>query len=102
MSVNIYDVGDKVRSTIAFTKGVSTSADPTTVTYKIMDPLGKSETYVYGVDAEIIRLVAGKYYTLIDADEEGTWTHRWEGIGDVVAAAERKFVVQDSEFYPEA
>ena len=95
---NIYDVGDQVTSSIEFRQGAAL-ADPTTITCKVEEPDGTETPYVYPTDPEVIKDAVGKYHLDITVNAEGTWTHRWEGTGAVVAAAEQRFVVRDSAFY---
>lgn len=99
MAANTYDIGDVVRLDVAFTTQADVAVDPGTITVKIKNPIGTVTTYVYGVDAEVIRDSTGNYYVLIDADKEGVWYYRWEGTGANQSADEDTFTVADSQFY---
>lgn len=94
-----YDSGDRIRlktSTAFNVDGVAT--DPTTITVQIKKPDGTVLTYVYGVDAEVVRDGVGLYHVDINLDQVGTWYYRFAGTGACVAAAETEFYVLESEF----
>ena len=84
---NYYDIGDVVRSSVAFATTAGSATDPTviTVTYKIDD--GDTISKVYGVDGEVVKASTGNYYIDLTGTV-GTWYIRWIGIGTVAAVAE--------------
>lgn len=93
---NSYDINDLPRTTATFTvSGVAT--DPTTVTLKVKDPSGNTDTYTYAL-SQITKSSTGVYYKNIPIDEAGDWWYRWEGAGAVVAAYEGYFRVRRSQF----
>ena len=93
-----YDKGDKVRFSASFTDLIGNPADPTTVTVKIKDPAGRSTTYVYLVDAEVVKDATGEYHIDIIITQTGIWYQRWEGTGAIMAAEEDSITVRTSEF----
>lgn len=95
---NSYDVGDRVRVSLAFTDDAGDAADPTTVRGRFRDPSGVVTTYVHGADSELVKDSVGNYHFDIDPDEDGEWRYRGEGEGAVRAAAEGRFSVRDSAF----
>lgn len=81
-----YFVGNQVRTTCTFE--VSTvKTDPTTITLKIKDPSGNTDTYTYAL-SQVTKSAAGVYYKDFDLDEAGYWKVRWEGTGTCKAATE--------------
>lgn len=97
--MNTYDVGDQVKCSVAFTDANGNAADPTTVLFKYKRNHGGTTTLTYGEDDAVEKDGTGSYYVLLTVSAEGTWTYRWEGTGDVVAAAEDAFNTRDSAFY---
>lgn len=90
-----YDVGDGVRFKATITDLDGSAADPTTVTVKIRDPSGNTETLVYGVDGDVKKSGTGIYYVDRTIDEAGVWRHRWAGTGAVVVAEEAGLTVKE-------
>jgi len=93
----MYYVGDKPRLTVTFTSG-GVPVDPDALTVKVRNPANEVTTYVYGVDAEVVRDSIGVYHVDVSVDRSGTWRHRWEGTGSNQAAGESSFEVEDSYF----
>lgn len=96
-------VGDSRTYTANFTDGVptltfplGTPKDPTTITYRVRDPLGVETSFVY--PATIVKLSTGVYYLIVTFTVNGTWTIRAEGAGAVIAAYEWKRTVSPSAF----
>lgn len=77
--MTIYDIGDAVRISVAFTSG-GTAVDPTTVTLMVQDPSGNAASYTYAL-AQVIKDTTGAYHKDITVDESGTWFYRWTGTG---------------------
>ena len=98
--VSSYDIGDRVRVSLAFTDDSANPADPTTVRGRFRDPSGVVTTYVYGTDSELAKDSVGNYHFDVDPDSDGEWRYRGEGTGAVRAAAEGRFSVRDSPFPP--
>ena len=96
MTVNVYDINDRVRLSVTFTVS-STATDPTTVTLKVQDPSGNEATYTYAL-AQVTRDDTGDYHYDLTLDEAGAWSYRWEGTGTVTAAYEGELWVKGSRF----
>lgn len=94
-STNAYDIGDRVRCTGTFVNQAGEPADPTTITAKVLDPLGNEATFS-GVD--VIRESLGVFYVDIDVDLTGLWAYRFQGTGAMVTADEEVFYVERSAF----
>jgi hypothetical protein len=82
-----------------FTLG-SSPADPTTVTF-LMRPLGGTvTTYVYGVNAQVVKDAVGKYHVDAIINASGAWLYRFEGGGTGIGETlEQSFTVAPSAFY---
>lgn len=93
---NIYDVGDKVRISCAFTSG-GVAIDPTTIVCKVKEPDLTLTTATYAL-AQIVKDSAGVYHYDFTIDQAGSHWYRFEGTGTVVAAAEDEFLVRKSGF----
>lgn len=95
-----FDLGQKIRFSVEFTNNSGAFANPTTVVFKIKDPLGNIVTYTGG---NVVNSSTGNYYLdypiPAQADFAGGWEYRWEGTGTVVAADEGEFDVRESAFY---
>jgi len=93
--MNIYEIGDQVRCSAAFTvNGVAT--DPTTITFKYRKPGGSVVTLTYGVDGSVVKSSTGGYYVDLTPDTSGVWHIGFYGTGSVVAAGESSFKVSKS------
>lgn len=96
MPRKVYAVDTEVRVTATFTVDDAVT-DPTTVTAVIRTPGGVNTTYVFGVDAELVKDSTGVYHVDVAADQAGRWVYRFVGTGAAAAAGERTFLVPDSE-----
>lgn len=77
--MNTYDKGDVPKISASFTDNGAVY-DPDIVQFRVMDPEGDEVTYVYGVDAEVIRDSAGHYHMDLAAiDLSGVWVYHAEG-----------------------
>ncbi|MCI0420075.1 MAG: hypothetical protein L0312_12765 [Acidobacteria bacterium] len=94
----LYDKGDIVRVSGAFTNDAGVAQDPTTVIFRFVNPAGTSTTYTFGVDGALVKDSIGNYHVDIDANAEGDWHYRWESTGTGQAADEGQFRVDDSRF----
>ena len=98
MVAEIYDIGDVIRCGGTFTAS-GTAVDPSTVTAKwVIDPGGSITSYVYGVDAELVKNDTGDYYFDITIAAEGRHLYRLEGTGNNAAAQGGVFLVRGNEF----
>lgn len=94
-----YHLGQSVKLTVAFTNSSGVAADPTTVRCKVREPDGTATTYTYGTDAALTKTGTGAYQLIVDADQSGMWTYRWEGETDTTTPAdEEQFHVLRSAF----
>ena len=91
-------VNSPVRIAANFQDDTRVDIDPDTVTVKIYSPQGTISTYVYGTDAQVVRLTTGDYHVDVTPDESGRWRWRWVSTGSGKASAtEGSIVVQWSE-----
>jgi len=67
-------------------------ADPTAVSLIWRKRGGPPTTWVYGVDAEVVKDGTGVYHADIPVPSAGTFYFRWVGTGAVAAAEENSFV----------
>ena len=84
--------GQSFRHTYTFRNAVGEAYDPTTVTYKVLEPDGVLTTYTYGVGAFITKSSTGVYYVQVNADKHGHWTSRWAGTATGYADADEAVV----------
>lgn len=96
---NTYALGAEPRLRVTFLDVDGFEADPTAVTFEIIEPDGDMAAYVYGVDVELVKEAVGKYYVDFLTLIAGTHCYRFQGTGDVRAVAERQFIV-DAGCFP--
>ncbi len=96
--MDIYDLGDLVRVSGAFTDSAGAAQDPNAVLFSFTDPSGNTSTYTYGVDVELVKDDTGDYHVDVDCDECGVFWWRWYSTGSGQAADEGRFYVQQSAF----
>lgn len=73
---------------------VPESADPTTVTFTVIDPDGVSTDYVYGVDTNVTRFETGGYLCALETPlPPGDYLYGCVGTGHVQAAMEGTFTI---------
>jgi hypothetical protein len=93
--------GNAVRSRCTFRDIDAATLDPAAVVCMVKVPDGTETPYVYGVDAELVRVSAGIYQLWIATNAAaGTYTPRWKGTdadGNIVAN-ESAFEVDASAF----
>ncbi len=92
-------VDSPVRIAINFQDEDRVDIDPDTITFKAMGPAGTTTTYVYGTDAELVKVNTGDYYVDFTPDASGLWHYRWSstGTGETIVI-EGRFRVQFSQF----
>ena len=99
--MGVYQLGTAVTITETFSV-LGTPTDPTTVTYKVVDPLGTETTYVFGVAPEVTNPSAGVYVLdLPPTTEPGTWLYSITGTGAVEAVGSGEFTVLQSSVAPQ-
>lgn len=87
-----YDVGDTVRLGVTFAVS-GTNTDPGTVTLKVKDASGNTDTYTYAL-AQITKSATGIFYKDVALDEAGVWRYRWVGTGSAAGAEEGSLQVR--------
>ena len=93
-------INSPIALTANFQSAAGSDVDPTTVTLRLMDPLGVETTYVYGTDDELVRDNSGDYTATVTPDSSGRWFFRWQTTGtNLIVASEGNFLVQASPFY---
>jgi ketosteroid isomerase-like protein len=81
--MNIYDRGDLVELKGIFRNDAEVETDPTTITFKIQPDGGVATTYVYGTNAQLVRVSAGVYTVNWIADSDGVHQYRFIGTGAI-------------------
>lgn len=87
-----YDVGDKVRSSVAFTNSSDVATDPTAITFAWRIEGGTVITFTSGVDAELVNDSTGNYHVDLTLAAAGIYYIRWLGTGTVAASDEDTWV----------
>lgn len=79
MSVDVRDEGDVETVIATFRDENGTLVDPSTVTLKVLDPSGNTDTYTYS--ASITRDSLGVFSKDLTWDEPGEWHGEWISTG---------------------
>lgn len=96
----IYQLGTTVEITETFTVQ-EVPTDPTTVTFRVRDPHGGVDVYVYGMDMELAKASTGTYVLTFIPALAGDYFYEAIGTGDVQATSETgTFNVLDSGVVP--
>ena len=95
--MDVYDVGDRRKLSVAVTDENGTAADPDDVTFLMSDPDGIVTAYEYGIDSELVRTGTGAYHVEWDCLTPGNHVWRIEAAGSVAAAEESFFHVRQSQ-----
>lgn len=100
MATSKYDKGDLVRSAVAFTNEAGAAADPTTITFKFkVGKNGTITTYVYGVNAELVKDSVGNYHVDLAIDTDSiTYYVAFYGTGALIAADRNTFTINNDYF----
>jgi hypothetical protein len=88
-----YHVGQTLRITAQFVDELEDPADPTEVSFSLRIDSGDTETFVYGVDDELVKVEVGTYYVDVSLSVSGTYSYQFLGTGTVEAALEDSFKV---------
>ena len=72
--------------------------DPTTITFRIKDPLGVRTVYVYLTNTQLIRDSVGTFRVRHVPVLYGFWFYTFEGTGVAHAPGEKVFYVTPSQF----
>lgn len=94
MARELHDIGDVRRLPITFTNNAGSSADPSTVIFRMREPDDTVTAYTYGVDAELIKTDTGDYYVDWPFTQAGRHVYRWEGTGTGGATTETEIIIQ--------
>ncbi len=98
MAITVYDKGDLVRVSGAFTDSNSVAIDPDVIKFQQRDPNSDITTFVFSTDAELVRDSLGNYHVDVNANIVGRWWTRFFSTGSGQAAEEREFIVDESRF----
>lgn len=88
----VYDVGDLVRVTAAFTDVDGAAVDPTIVKLQVRSRL------ISAVYTDAVQDGTGLFHRDVPVDCSGVWYYRWTGIGAVEAGGEGAFQVKSTMF----
>jgi len=94
MTISVYQKGDLVRITGAFTDVAGSAIDPTTVSLFVSNPAGGATEYVYLTDAAVVKDSVGNYHADISATIAGDWRWWWEATGTGQAVQIGQYVVE--------
>lgn len=96
----VYPYNQAIESTVTWDAFDGTTVtDPTTVTFRLVDPAGTSTDYVYGTDAQVTRSSTGVYvFAGVPLTTKGTWYWGWLADGVIDTSKEGRWVVGNSIF----
>lgn len=97
MTIGVFQVGDKVRLSAAFSDINEAAADPGGVLCKVREPDGTVTTYIYGTDADLVKDSTGHYHLDFLTTQSGRHRYGFYGITSGQAVAESEFRVQPSK-----
>jgi len=95
-----YDIGEPARCWFKTKNDAGAYADPSTVTVKVKAydiynvPIGETEAFIYGTDAELVKDSTGKFYILVTPTEAGTIHLEWTATGDPAIVEQDVFRVR--------
>ena len=92
-----HDIGDMRRLQVTFSNLAGAVADPTAVTFRIKKPDGTAISYVYGIDAGLVKSATGVYYVDFSIALPGRHVYRFVGTGAVETAENGEFYVRRNE-----
>ena len=92
-------VGGTVRISAEFYNAAGVLTDPTTVTFYAKGPsFTNEESFVFGVDAEVVKDATGQYHADFTFTGAGAHWFRTKGTGTVATAEEVRVKVRPSAF----
>lgn len=97
MSIPVFQVGDKVRLSAAFTDIDELPSDPGGVRFTVREPGGVRTSYVYGSEAELVKDSTGNYHVDWLTTKPGRHRYGFYGITSGQAVDEGEFLVQPSK-----
>lgn len=94
------DRGDTRIATATFTNLAGVPTNPSTVTFKVMDPSGvaSQRNYVSGTDAEVTNPSVGVFKLTLSYTISGVWLLRVEGTGAVAEVISGLVDVREDAF----
>ncbi len=95
---NTYTVGQQARLTVTIKDVSDALADPTGLTFQLMQPDGTETTETYPADGEPIRDSIGVFHVDKTLSNVGKYRYRWVASGAVIGAVEKVFDVKASAF----
>lgn len=93
---NRYQLGELARCEGEWKDEDGNYQDPTNVYFHLIDPSNNANTYQYGVDAEVVKVSTGQYYSDVPCDEVGVFLYRFYSTGANKSADEDQFEVMAS------
>lgn len=96
--MTVYDKGDVLRVTAAYTNSLAVAVDPAVVKFSFKDPFGNVTTYTYLTNAELVRSAAGVFYADVHFTLSGSWFVRHWSTGTGEASSETEYYVKQSAF----
>lgn len=76
-----FPVGAVKTIDVTFTDAAGVLADPTTVTFEMLDPDDVRTTYVHQTDAQLVKDSTGKYHVDWPLAKPGRHRWTWKGAG---------------------
>lgn len=89
-------IGDTPRLTVTFKDAWGTLNDPNTVSFKIKEPDGATQSYSYLTDSELVRSAQGVYYVDWPVTKTGAHYVEFTSTGVLIAARETVFTARAS------
>ena len=96
MVTTTYDIGDTRRLQATFKDINQALTDPTTVTFKMVEPDGAVTTYVFGTDSELVKDSTGVFHVDWPITKQGRHSWSMAGTGTVAQKEEGEFYVKRS------
>src|SRR5688572_22094138 len=97
MSNPLHHKNDFVRVTATFTNVDGDLVDPTTITLKVLDPSGNTDTYTFA-GGTVSKDSTGSYYKDVTVDEAGRWLAWWESTGSGQGGEPTQWTVEGNPF----
>lgn len=99
MPINVYDKGDLVRLSVIFKDLAGVNADPSTVTFSIIDPdEGAPTVFSLPPDPEIVNDGVGLDHIDYNVTKVGEYRYEWKGTGAIQSVEVAQFTVKPSRF----
>jgi hypothetical protein len=96
--LNVYDVGDSVRLSIAIVNSAGVATDPTALSLTVKPATGTAATYTYAL-AEITKDSTGNYHKdiTVTSHDGGTWYYKFTATGAAIGMQQGSFGVRLDE-----